>query len=73
MSKRKKKPIEVAELFAGVGGFREAIDKLNAEPSGGSFKVVWSNQWEPSESKKNGEDQFANRVYKATMPMIFTK
>ena len=65
MSKREKKPIEVAELFAGVGGFREAIDKLNAEPSGGSFKVVWSNQWEPSESKKNGEDQFANRVYKA--------
>ena len=65
MSKRKKKPIEVAELFAGVGGFREAIDKLNAELDGNSIKVVWSNQWEPSESKKKGEDQFANRVYMA--------
>jgi DNA (cytosine-5)-methyltransferase 1 len=63
MSNRKKKPIQVAELFAGVGGFREAINQLSRELPGDSFKVVWSNQWEPSESKKKGENQFANRVY----------
>lgn len=33
----------VAELFAGVGGFR-----LGLEKSG--WRVVWSNQWEPSTS-----------------------
>ena len=32
--------INVAELFAGVGGFR-----LGLEKSG--FNIVWSNQWEP--------------------------
>ncbi len=25
--------------------------------------MVWSNQWEPSEAAKKGEEQFANRVY----------
>jgi DNA (cytosine-5)-methyltransferase 1 len=33
------------ELFAGVGGFR-----LGLEPSG--WKVVWSNQWEPSTKRQ---------------------
>jgi DNA (cytosine-5)-methyltransferase 1 len=35
------KKITVAELFAGVGGFRLGLEKSN-------YKVVWSNQWEPS-------------------------
>ncbi len=35
------KPITVAELFAGVGGFRLGLERSN-------FKIVWSNQWEPS-------------------------
>ena len=30
----------VIELFAGVGGFRLALEK--------QWQVVWSNQWEPS-------------------------
>lgn len=34
-------PITVAELFAGVGGFRLGLEKSD-------FKIVWSNQWEPS-------------------------
>lgn len=33
--------ISVVELFAGVGGFRLGLEKNN-------FKIVWSNQWEPS-------------------------
>ena len=35
-----KKPLRVAELFAGVGGFR-----LGLESAG--HKTVWANQWEP--------------------------
>jgi DNA (cytosine-5)-methyltransferase 1 len=35
------KKIKVAELFAGVGGFRLGLEKSN-------YKIVWSNQWEPS-------------------------
>ena len=33
------KNIKVAELFAGVGGFRLGLEKYN-------YEVVWSNQWE---------------------------
>lgn len=35
------KKLKVAELFAGVGGFRLGLEKSN-------YEVVWSNQWEPS-------------------------
>jgi len=54
------KPIKMAELFAGVGGFREAIEHSELK---NYFQVSWSNQWEPSESAKQGDLQNANRVY----------
>ncbi len=47
------KKITVAELFAGVGGFRLGLEKNN-------YKVVWSNQWEPST-----KTQHASMVYEA--------
>ena len=47
------KKIKVAELFAGVGGFRLGLEKNN-------FEVVWSNQWEPSTKM-----QHASMVYEA--------
>lgn len=61
------KTIRVAELFAGVGGFRLALDGYDDDergwhlPSAGKFKTIWANQWEPpgTESK-----QFAARCYK---------
>ncbi len=34
--------LKVCELFAGVGGFRLGLEDTE------HFKVVWSNQWEPS-------------------------
>ncbi len=48
--------IKVAELFAGVGGFRLGLEGWLGksatsgykEPLETPFKVVWSNQWEPS-------------------------
>ena len=47
------KNIKVAELFAGVGGFRLGLEKSN-------FEIVWSNQWEPSTKM-----QHASMVYEA--------
>jgi DNA (cytosine-5)-methyltransferase 1 len=47
------KKMKVAELFAGVGGFRLGLEKSN-------YEIVWSNQWEPST-----KTQHASKVYEA--------
>ncbi|HRP90510.1 MAG TPA: DNA (cytosine-5-)-methyltransferase [Edaphocola sp.] len=47
------KTLKVVELFAGVGGFRLGLEKSR-------FKVIWSNQWEPST-----KTQHASMVYEA--------
>ena len=44
-------PIRVAELFAGVGGFRLGLE-------GEDYEFVFSNQWEPGETK-----QWASKIY----------
>lgn len=62
------KTIRVAELFAGVGGFRLALDGYNDDargwhlPPAGQFKTIWANQWEPPGTDSK---QFAARCYKA--------
>ena len=38
--------IKTIELFAGVGGFRIGLEQSKQAQK--EFKVVWSNQWEPS-------------------------
>jgi DNA (cytosine-5)-methyltransferase 1 len=51
--------IRVAELFAGIGGFRIGFESANKKlKQSDLFKVVWSNQWEPGEKA-----QHASRVY----------
>jgi DNA (cytosine-5)-methyltransferase 1 len=48
--------LKVAELFAGVGGFRLGLEgwqgrsasSAYTEPLASPYRVVWSNQWEPS-------------------------
>ncbi len=62
MNKKPAPPLKVIELFAGVGGFREA---MSTDKTKVFYKVVWSNQWEPKESKKKGDHQTANKVYLA--------
>ncbi|MBR6585824.1 MAG: DNA (cytosine-5-)-methyltransferase, partial [Kiritimatiellae bacterium] len=47
--------LRVAELFAGVGGFRLGLE-------GAGMEVVWSNQWEPPGTPGR---QFAWRCYEA--------
>jgi DNA (cytosine-5)-methyltransferase 1 len=49
----KNSVMRVAELFAGVGGFRLGLEKAS-----NNFKVVWSNQWEPGK-----KSQFASEIY----------
>ncbi|WP_299110556.1 DNA cytosine methyltransferase [uncultured Winogradskyella sp.] len=48
-----KNKLKVAELFAGVGGFRLGLEKSD-------YEIIWSNQWEPST-----KIQHASKVYEA--------
>ncbi len=41
------KELRVVELFAGVGGFRLALDQANQAFGEDIFRTVWANQWEP--------------------------
>ena len=50
-----KNTIRVAELFAGVGGFR-----IGLEGASDAYETIWNNQWEPST-----KHQDASIVYKA--------
>lgn len=62
-----KKTVKIAELFAGVGGFRLALDGYKSSehpefnlPSAGPFETIWANQWEPPGTPGK---QFAWRCY----------
>ena len=61
-----EKIMKVAEMFAGVGGFRLALDGYGKPgdefylPAAGPFQTVWANQWEPNGSPAK---QFAWRCY----------
>jgi DNA (cytosine-5)-methyltransferase 1 len=50
--------VRVIELFAGVGGFRIGLERASSQDR--QFKIVWSNQWEPST-----KIQHASEVYMA--------
>lgn len=57
--------IRVIELFAGVGGFRLALEGHSSDMwklrGAGGFKTVWANQWEPPGTEAR---QFAYRCYR---------
>lgn len=59
--------IEVAELFAGVGGFRLGLEGYSNPqhsefemPAAGPYQTVWANQWEPPGTQSK---QFAAECY----------
>lgn len=61
--------IRIAELFAGVGGFRLGLDGYHNParpewdmPAAGPFETVWANQWEPMGQESR---QFAWRCYES--------
>ena len=43
--------VQTVELFAGVGGFR-----LGLEVASDRYKIVWANQWEPSDREQYAFD-----------------
>ncbi len=48
------KPLQVVELFAGVGGFRLGLEQDN------KYEVIWSNQWEPNKKVQHASDIYIN-------------
>ena len=64
--------IKVAELFAGVGGFRIGLEGWNGKSSITNYKknidtnyeVVWSNQWEPSTKVQHASMVYEHRFGK---------
>ena len=64
--------IKVAELFAGVGGFRLGLEGWgNKSASTGytqnrvsPYEIVWSNQWEPSTKTQHASLVYENRFGK---------
>ena len=59
--------VRVAELFAGVGGFRLGLEGYHdpgrpewKQPTAGPYRTVWANQWEPPGTAAR---QFAWRCY----------
>ena len=57
-----KSSLKVVELFAGVGGFRIAMEGYPKRKNS-KYTIVWSNQYEPKTKK-----QHANLVYKKRWP-----
>jgi DNA (cytosine-5)-methyltransferase 1 len=64
--------IKVVELFAGVGGFRLGLEGWNGKSASSgykkslksSYKVVWSNQWEPATKTQHASLVYENRFGK---------
>ena len=62
------KKIKVAELFAGVGGFRIGLEGWQGKSAlskykenlDSSFEVVWSNQWEPLTKSQPASDIYTS-------------
>lgn len=50
------KEVKVAELFAGVGGFRIGLERASDK-----FNIVWSNQWEPATKSQEASDIYKKK------------
>ncbi len=56
-TKNKEKQVRVAELFAGVGGFRVGLERVKNN----RFKIIWSNQWEPATKTQHASDIYIKK------------
>ena len=61
--KKKEKYLKVAELFAGVGGFRIGLEGYGKKKLDG-FKTVWSNQWEPTTKMQHASNIYIQKFGK---------
>lgn len=55
----RQKKYKIIDLFAGVGGFRVAFNRVNHKIGHNIFDVIWGNQWEPGKKV-----QYAAEIYK---------
>lgn len=53
------KRIRVAELFAGVGGFRIGLQRASNKTS--KYEVVWSSQWEPGATTQHASEIYEHK------------
>lgn len=64
----------VVELFAGVGGFRCGLNKVelkgNKVTEKANWKFVWANQWEPSTKSQEAYDCYSKRFGKEEISNI---
>ena len=60
MNREDNKKIKVVELFAGVGGFRLALERTSEK-----FDTIWANQWEPGKSKQWAYDCYIKHFGKS--------
>lgn len=51
--------IKTVELFAGVGGFRIGLERAKNKLK--KFKIIWSNQWEPSTRMQHASNIYCAR------------
>lgn len=64
-----KSQIKVAELFAGVGGFRIGLEGWKGKSAtsfykkglSSNYRTVWSNQWEPSTKRQDASQVYISR------------
>ncbi|MBK9155068.1 MAG: DNA (cytosine-5-)-methyltransferase [Chloracidobacterium sp.] len=68
-SKNENNSIKVVELFAGVGGFRIGLEGYEGRSATSDYqkrfdspyRVIWSNQWEPSTKVQHASDVYVAR------------
>ena len=53
MTATKRQPLRVAELFAGVGGFRLGLERAG-------WQTTYSNQWEPSTIRQHASEVYTH-------------
>jgi DNA (cytosine-5)-methyltransferase 1 len=53
-------PLRIAELFAGVGGFRIGLEGPPGNVND-DFKIVFANQWEPSTKRQHASEIYVAR------------
>src|SRR4051812_42819325 len=58
----------VAELFAGVGGFRLGLEGRPRSRRSRAWHVVWSNQWEPATREQHAFKCYERRFRSAKQP-----
>ncbi|NTW30232.1 MAG: DNA (cytosine-5-)-methyltransferase [Candidatus Moranbacteria bacterium] len=54
-----KKRIRIAELFAGVGGFRIGLESASGRNC--EYEVVWSSQWEPGAAVQHASEIYVRK------------